>query len=124
VPTCLLWVIRDRLEPHNAGVSVLIPAPERYAVHKLIIATRRRNGLLGVAKGDKDIRQASALFKAMIETRRRADLATAFTEAWDRGPAWKQVIRHGLSRLEVATRAAVDAGLAEGVDSMLSVQRA
>ena len=51
----------------------------------------------------------------MIETRRQADLATAFTEAWDRGPAWKLALRHGLSRLDVATRAAVDAGLAEGV---------
>jgi len=47
--------------------------------------------------------------------RRQADLDTAFTEAWDRGPAWKQALRLGLSRLDVSTRAAVDAGLAEGI---------
>ena len=47
--------------------------------------------------------------------RRQTDLDTAFTEAWDRGPAWKQALRLGLSRLDVSTRAAVDAGLAEGI---------
>jgi len=80
-----------------------------------IIASRRRSDPSGVAKSDRDIRQASELFEAMIETRRQADLATAFTEAWDRGSAWKLALRRGLSRLDVATRAAVDAGLAEGI---------
>jgi len=100
---------------HNAGVPVLVPAPERYAVHKLIIASRRHSDRTAVAKSDKDLRQASALVEAMIQTRRHADLATAFTEAWNRGPAWKEALRHSQSRLDAATRATLEAALAEGI---------
>jgi len=36
------------------GVSVNVPAPERYAVHKLIVSSRRLTDALGRAKRDKD----------------------------------------------------------------------
>jgi hypothetical protein len=101
---------------HNAGIPVLVPAPERYAVHKLIIASRRhRSDHTSVAKSEKDLRQASALSEAMIETRRHADLATAFTEAWNRGPAWKEALRHSQSRLDATTRTNLETALAEGI---------
>ncbi|MCA1544688.1 hypothetical protein I6F18_32660 [Bradyrhizobium sp. NBAIM32] len=35
---------------HDAGVPVLVSAPERYAVHKLIIATKRNVVLCGEVK--------------------------------------------------------------------------
>jgi hypothetical protein len=100
---------------HNAGVPVLVPAPDRFAVHKLIVASRRRNEAASVVKSEKDLRQAVALFDAMIQTHRHTDLAVAFTEAWNRGSAWKEALRLSLSRLEPQARSAIEAGLAEGV---------
>jgi hypothetical protein len=74
---------------HGAGVPVLVPPPERYAVHKLIVASRR----VDRDKGTKDRLQARSIFEAMIANRQHADLATAFTEAWDRGEHWRVEIR-------------------------------
>lgn len=81
------------------GVNVLVPAPERYAVHKLIVSSRRRTDTLGRVKADKDLTQASLLFQALVETRHDSELADAWEEAWDRGDAWKEGIVGGLSRL-------------------------
>jgi hypothetical protein len=39
------------------GVSVLVPAPERYAVHKLIVSSRRLTDTLGRVKADKGYRR-------------------------------------------------------------------
>ncbi len=54
---------------HREGVSVNIPSPERYAIHKLIVASRTRTDALGRAKKDKDLVQASLLSEALVETR-------------------------------------------------------
>lgn len=82
---------------HGSGVPIAIPAPERYAVHKLIVASRRRADALGDAKREKDVAQALVLMEALIETRRGMDLADAFQEAHDRGPAWRDAIIAGMS---------------------------
>ena len=81
---------------HREGVSVNIPAPERYALHKLIVASRRRTDALGRAKRDKDLIQASLLSEALAETRQGYLLAEAYNEAWARGEAWQEAIRSGL----------------------------
>ncbi|MCO5964780.1 nucleotidyltransferase family protein [Sinorhizobium meliloti] len=81
------------------GVNVLVPAPERYAVHKLIVASRRLTDTLGRVKADKDLSQAALLFEALVETRHGDELADAWEEAWERGDAWKEGIVSGLSRL-------------------------
>lgn len=81
---------------HGAGVLVLVPAPERFAVHKLIVATRRQSDKNGVSKSEKDRAQALNLMQAMTETRRADALADAFMEAWDRGEAWQQAINSSL----------------------------
>ena len=42
--TSLDFLIRDPVRTvllHRSGVPVLVPSPERFAVHKLIVATRR-----------------------------------------------------------------------------------
>ncbi len=84
---------------HASGVSVLVPAPERYAVHKLIVATRRRSDGTSGLKRDKDIRQATHLIEALAETRRQDDLAEAWAEAWGRGEAWRDAMTSGVSML-------------------------
>ncbi|MDP4021253.1 GSU2403 family nucleotidyltransferase fold protein [Methylobacterium sp. NEAU 140] len=100
---------------HRNGVGVVVPAPERYAVHKLIVAHRRRDDAAGRLKRDKDALQAAVLSTALIETRRADELAGAFAEAWDRGPAWRHALRGGLAGLPTRMRTAVVSGLAEGL---------
>ncbi|SUY28257.1 hypothetical protein EDC40_11720 [Aminobacter aminovorans] len=84
---------------HRSGVSVTVPAPERYAVHKLIVASRRRSDFNGLAKREKDVYQARLLIEALEETRRQDDLAEVFAEAWNRGPHWREAIKMGLNLL-------------------------
>lgn len=81
---------------HKSGVPVTIPAPERFAVHKLIVSTRRRTDAAGYSKRDKDLMQSKALIDALIQTRREGDLATAFSEAWHRGPSWQEALKLAL----------------------------
>ncbi len=84
---------------HREGINVLVPAPERYAVHKLIVASRRLTDTLGRVKADKDLLQAALLFEALVQTRQSDMLADAWEEAWERGDAWKEGLCNGLARL-------------------------
>lgn len=88
---------------HGAGIPVLVPAPERFAVHKLIVGSRRRDDNDGLAKSRKDRQQAGTLMQAMLELRQGEALADAYMEAWDRGPSWCQAIQESLGNLETAT---------------------
>lgn len=83
---------------HGGGVPVRVPAPERYAVHKLIVASRRRDTENSGLKSDKDVAQAGLLIEAMA-ARRHHDLAEAWIEAWERGPKWREALVMGRSRL-------------------------
>jgi hypothetical protein len=89
---------------HGAGVPVLVPSPERFAVHKLIIASRRRTDGDGTAKARKDRLQAITLINAMIETRQGSVLADICLEASERGPKWKEAINASLQALEEKDR--------------------
>ncbi len=84
---------------HREGVSVIVPAPERYAVHKLIVSSRRLTDAVGRAKRDKDLHQASLLAQALVETRQSDILAEAYEEAWARGNSWQEGIRVGLDAM-------------------------
>lgn len=84
---------------HKSGVSINVPAPERYAVHKLIVASKRLTDALGRAKRDKDLLQAALLCEALVETRQGEILGDAFHEAWERGPSWQEAIREGIGMM-------------------------
>jgi hypothetical protein len=84
---------------HGAGVAVLVPSPERFAIHKLIVATRRITDRSGLAKSNKDRRQAELLIDAMVQTGRSAALADAYVEAFTRGPSWQAAIAESLVAL-------------------------
>ncbi len=92
------FLIRDP-EPaiilHGAGIYVNVPAPQRFAVHKLMIARRRR---AGAVKRDKDVRQAEALFSLLLK-RRRHELKSAWEEAYKRGAEWRRLLGEGLDDL-------------------------
>jgi hypothetical protein len=85
---------------YNAGIYVQVPAPARYAVHKLIVSRRRPEGF---AKRDKDLLQAEALFAVLAEQRPH-ELQLAWQEAYKRGPTWRRLLTEGLGRLEASVR--------------------
>lgn len=85
---------------HDAGVLVNVPSPARYAVHKLIIAQRRKEGH---AKIDKDLKQAEALINALV-IRRPHDLRDAWREAGGRGPKWRELMTTGLGMIAAPVR--------------------
>jgi hypothetical protein len=85
---------------YNAGIYVQVPAPARYAVHKLIVSRRRPEGF---AKRDKDLLQAEALLAVLAE-KRPHELQLAWQEAYKRGPTWRRLLTEGLSQLEASVR--------------------
>jgi hypothetical protein len=86
---------------HDAGVYVHVPAPERYAVHKLIVSRRRHGG--AAAKRDKDIHQAGALLEVLAQ-KRPHELKSAWQEASNRGQKWRDLLAEGMSQLAPRSR--------------------
>lgn len=82
---------------YRAGVLVQIPRPERFAIHKLIVADRRRGGP-EQAKARKDRGQAAFLIAVLAEDR-PDDLREAWEDALSRGPRWRQRIEATLARM-------------------------
>ena len=97
------FLIRDP-EPavllHGAGIYVQAPAPQRYAVHKLIVARRRAEG---AAKRNKDVLQAQALLDVLSRKRPR-ELREAWQEAFKRGKTWRQLLGEGLGLIDREVR--------------------
>jgi hypothetical protein len=95
------FLIYDR-EPavllHGAGIYVLVPSPQRYAIHKLIVSRQE-----GAAKRDKDIQQSTALLMVLIE-KRPYELKLAWEEAYHRGKTWQQLLAEGLRQIPAPTR--------------------
>jgi hypothetical protein len=83
---------------YRSGVLVQVPRPERYAIHKLIIADRRRDGA-GSLKALKDREQATFLIQAMARDRPE-DLSRAYASAMGVGPRWRQNIENSLKRMQ------------------------
>ena len=77
---------------HGEGIYVSVPAPERFAIHKLIVARRRR---AGAAKRDKDLRQARGLLE-VLSRKRPLELRAAWREAYDRGKTWRRLMVEAL----------------------------
>jgi hypothetical protein len=98
------FLIRNPIQTvllHGSGVLVSVPAPERFAWHKLIVARRRRQG---AAKVEKDLAQAQALI-AILAEKRPYDLRDAWDELAARGPQWRKLAREGWMMLAAETRA-------------------
>jgi hypothetical protein len=100
---------------HGAGVPVLIPSPERYAIHKLIVGSRRKEDRDATAKSFKDRLQARSISEAMMANRQHADLASAFMEAWDRGDHWRAAIRTSIATYDDDFQSSFRTELAKGI---------
>lgn len=84
---------------YRQGALVQVPRPERYAVHKLIVADRRRDGS-DAMKARKDRAQAAFLIDVLAEEDPDA-LAEALEDARGRGPAWRRRIEATLARMPI-----------------------
>ncbi len=82
---------------YRSGILVQVPRPERYAIHKLIVADRRRGGE-GRLKSSKDREQAAFLIEALAEDR-PDDLFRAYTHALTVGPRWRAHLGSSLDRM-------------------------
>lgn len=82
---------------YRNGVLVQIPRPERFAIHKLIVADRRKGGA-DQLKSRKDRAQAEFLIAVLAEDR-PDELAEAYQDALSRGPRWRARIAESLKRL-------------------------
>ena len=87
---------------YRDGILVQIPRPERFAVHKLIVADRRAEGPEPL-KARKDLAQAAFLIEVLAEDR-PDDLAEALEDARSRGPRWRERIDASLARLPETKR--------------------
>ncbi len=89
---------------YRSGVLVQIPRPEAYAIHKLIVANRRKGP--DQLKSRKDRAQAALLIEALAEDR-PDELREAYTDAMERGPQWRAHLDATLKRMpDTATRLA------------------
>lgn len=93
---------------YRQGVLIQVPRPERFAIHKLIVAERRREGA-GSLKSRKDRAQAAFLIDVLAEEMPDA-LADADRAARDKGPAWRAALENSLDRLP-GTRGKLEAVL-------------
>lgn len=90
---------------YRSGVLVQIPRPERFAIHKLIVADRRREGS-DRGKSAKDRAQAAFLIEVLAQDR-PDELAEAWEDARSRGPRWRKRLDASLARMaETADRLA------------------
>jgi hypothetical protein len=85
------------LAPAGHHVVVTVPAPARYAVHKLIVQGERSTAYR--TKARKDVEQAAALFHYFASNDPRT-LRDAWDDASTRGPGWRERLADGLAALE------------------------
>ncbi len=80
---------------YGLGIPINVPSPERYAVHKMIVAQMRVQNMQSQAKARKDLRQASELLEFLIE-HRPYELKQVWDEALDRGPSWREKLMRSI----------------------------
>ena len=101
------WLIEetaDAIALHGAGVAVRVPAPQRYAVLKLIIAQKRPPG--AGPKRMKDLVQAGALMKA-LEINNPHALSDCLADARKQGKmGWSLPIDRSLIEIDSIRRSA------------------
>ena len=78
---------------NGGGVSVVVPDPARFALHKLIVAGERP--AMQAAKRDKDLWQASQVLEVLTADR-PGDVVPAWEALVARGSGWERRVRAGL----------------------------
>jgi hypothetical protein len=86
----------------GAGIPINVPAPERYALHKLLVSRLRLSTGESQAKAAKDIRQAGELI-SVLSAQRPYELRDMWDELIARGPRWRRLATEAVSLLDQAT---------------------
>jgi hypothetical protein len=81
----------------DGACTVNLPAPERYAVHKLIVFGERPQSER--AKANKDLLQVASLASYFAETGRAKTFSQAWRDALDRGKGWRSRAQSGRAAL-------------------------
>jgi len=81
----------------EGACTVNLPAPERFAVHKLIVYGERP--VSQRTKSNKDLLQAAALMAYFTGTGRTEAFDAAWADAKSRGPGWQQRLAEGRAAL-------------------------
>jgi hypothetical protein len=90
----------------GAGIPINVPAPERFALHKLLVSRLRIATSQSQAKAAKDIRQAGELI-TVLATHRPYELRDIWSEMMARGPKWRQLAKEATGLLDQATGSSV-----------------
>jgi hypothetical protein len=91
----------DAVAPADVGIRVKVPTPERYALHKLIVAQIRDRAQF--AKREKDLAQAQELIGVLKEDL-ADDLATAWRDLVLRGTTYTSKAEASLKQLEMSPK--------------------
>ncbi len=83
---------------YGTGVLICVPPPQRFAIHKLLIAQERR---MSPAKRAKDLKQAGDLMDVFLETDKQY-FEDTLAQACNRGPRWRKNIMTSLQELKRA----------------------
>jgi hypothetical protein len=92
----------------RAGILVNVPAPARYALHKLVTAERRVAAFH--SKTRKDLYQAEQLLTVLLQDR-PGDVRAAWRAATEQPRKFLDQLRAGLARLPDALRRALEAAV-------------
>jgi len=102
------FLLRDPVDAvvlHDDGLLVRVPAPARFAVHKLIVSRKRGQGN---PKRRKDLEQARMLIHALAQDDPFA-LREAYAEARGRGETWRKLLDEAVSLLPETAKGALEA---------------
>jgi len=82
---------------YKHGIFINVPAPARFAFHKLVVSQRRRAGLIEKIK--RDLAQAEQLFEVLVEGR-PGDLILAYEAAEKMGEKFIQQLTTGIESID------------------------
>lgn len=88
-------VIQVPLVGPRKAILVTVPAPERFALHKLLVSESRPTTMM--VKAEKDRRQAMQVLEVLLEEAPDS-IETAMTDLVGRGKGWRKRIKSALSK--------------------------
>lgn len=77
----------------SGACIVNIPAPQRYAIHKLIVYGERP--ISERAKANKDLGQSASIIKVLLDMGHASLVKAAWDDAVSRGPGWEKRANQG-----------------------------
>ncbi|GMR05599.1 MAG: GSU2403 family nucleotidyltransferase fold protein [Gammaproteobacteria bacterium] len=100
----LLYDIQPATLLYKYGIFINVPAPARFAFHKLVVSQRRR--ACDVEKIKRDVSQAGQLFEVLVDDR-PGDLILAYEAAEKMGEKFNQQMTLGMAMIDAEVSNAV-----------------